>query len=112
MKYYSEDEMREIRAAFEGHVLSWPEVTTKKMFGCPCYQANKKLFAFLVIGGVVITKLSEPDRQSLSNDFQTVPFQAGKKTVKNWPRVSIQDKAELNTIISYVEKSYDTALNE
>ena len=43
---YSEYARAYLRRAFEGHVLEWPQVTTKKMFGCPCYQAKGKLFAF------------------------------------------------------------------
>jgi len=111
MKYYSEEEMKEIRLTFEEEILAWPEVTTRKMFGCPCYKADNKLFAFLVTGGVVLTKLSEPDRETLSNSFDTEPFQAGKKTIKNWPRVTVQDKSELPKIITFVEKSYKTARN-
>ncbi len=112
MQYYSEDEMKDIRIAFEETVLQWPKVSTKKMFGCPCYKANNKLFAFLVTGGVVFTKLSETDRESVSNQFKTTPFQAGKKSINKWPQVSIQDKAELSNIILFVEKSYNAALNE
>ena len=82
------------------------------MFGCPCYKADNKLFAFLVTGGVVITKLSESDQETLSNLFETTPFQAGKKSVKQWSRVSIPDKTELSKIISFVEKSYDAVLKK
>jgi len=55
MKYYSEEDMKDLRRVFEKEVLSWPEVSTKRMFGCPCYQADKRLFAFLVTDGLVIT---------------------------------------------------------
>ena len=106
MKYYSEDEMRDIRAAFEETILSWPNVSTKKMFGCPCYKADNKLFAFLVTGGVVITKLSESDQETLSNLFETTPFQAGKKSVKQWSRVSIPDKTELSRCQTTAKQTY------
>ena len=112
MKYYIEEEMQEIRTALEDEVLTWSNVTTKKMFGCPCYKANNKLFTFLVTGGVVLTKLSEADRESLYSSFKTSPFQAGKKTVNNWPQITIKDRSELSKIIPFVEKSYNTAMNE
>lgn len=112
MKYYSEDEMKDIRAAFEEKILAWPDVTTRKMFGCPCYKADNKLFAFLVTGGVVLTKLSEADRGSLSAIYRTEPFQAGKRTVNNWPRVPVFNKVELPELIPFVEKSYTAALIE
>jgi len=111
MKYYSEEEMKDIRIAFEEKILAWPEVTAKKMFGCPCYKADNKLFAFLVTGGVVLTKLSELDRETLSNSFDTEPFQAGKKTINNWPRITVQDISELPKIITFVENSYKTAMS-
>ena len=41
MKYYSEEENRELRLAFEDIVLDWARVTKKKMFGCPCYKADE-----------------------------------------------------------------------
>ena len=47
MRYYDEEKMRNLRQNIEKEILSWPKVTTKKMFGCPCYKFNKKLFAFL-----------------------------------------------------------------
>ena len=82
MKYYSEDEMKALRLAFEEEVLKWDQIDTKKMFGCPCYQANGKLFVFLVTKGVVITQLNEEDKNSLVKQFSTTPFKAGKKTGK------------------------------
>ena len=58
MKYYDEEKMHDIRLKIDKEVLSWSNVTTKKMFGCPCYKYKDKLFAFLVTEGVVLTKLS------------------------------------------------------
>ena len=55
IKYYSEEETKELRLAIEKEVLNWAHVSTKKMFGCPCYQAKGKLFVFLVTNGIVIT---------------------------------------------------------
>ncbi len=52
MQYYSEEETKEIRLAFESEVLNWGRVSFKKMFGCPCYKVNEKLFEFLVTKGI------------------------------------------------------------
>ena len=112
MKYYSEEETKEIRLAFEEQVLSWQGVTKKKMFGCPCYKADERLFTFLVTKGVVITKLGENDRQAISRLYQTAPFQAGQKTVQNWIKISVECKSELEKIIPFVKKSYDNAVQE
>ena len=104
--------MKDTRLAFEAKILTWPHVTLKKMFGCPCYQADGRLFAFLVTGGVVITQLSEADREMLSKQYRTAPFQAGKKIVQNWLRVSIDDKRGLDRIIPFVRKSYTSSLSK
>ena len=112
MKYYSEDENKELRLAFEQKVLSWSHVSTKKMFGCPCYQARGKLFAFLVTKGIVFTQLQPSDREKLTSIYKTSFFQAGKKTVKNWIMVSIKNLEELNRIMPFVRKSYEKALSK
>ena len=38
MKYYNEEKMQNIRSKIEKEILGWPNVTTKKMLGCPCYK--------------------------------------------------------------------------
>ena len=112
MKYYSEEETRDIRLTFEEQVLGWARVIKKKMFGCPCYKVDEKLFTFLVTKGVVITKLGENDRQVVSRQYQTTPFQAGKKTVRNWIKIQIENKSDLEKIMPFVEKSYNNAVQE
>ena len=110
MKYYSEEETKELRVAVENEVLKWDHITTKKMFGCPCYQAKGKLFAFLVTNGVVLTQLQSSVREELSKKFQTSYFQAGRKTVKNWIRLSIKNLEQLESLMPFVRKSYEEAL--
>jgi len=112
MKYYSEEETKELRSAFEDVVLSWARVTKKKMFGCPCYKADEKLFAFLVTKGVVITKIKEKEREAISNQFQTTPFQAGQKTVYDWIKIPIENKSDVEKILPFVKKSYDNVVQE
>jgi len=109
MKYYSEEENKELRLAFEDIVLDWARVTKKKMFGCPCYKADEKLFTFLVTKGVVITKLNEKEREAVTNQFQTTPFQAGKKVVQNWIRIPVENKSDIDKIMPFVKKSYNNA---
>ena len=111
MKYYSEEETRDLRLAFEEQVLSWPRVTKKKMFGCPSYKADEKLFAFLVTNGVVITKLDKNERETISSKYPTTSFQAGKRTVQNWVKIPIENKSDIDKIIPFVKKSYNNAAN-
>ena len=110
MKYYSEEETKDYRLAFEDKILKWAKVTKTKMFGCPCYKANEKLFTFLVTKGVVITKLNEKERETVSSQYQTTPFQAGKKTVKNWIRIPIENKSDVDRVMPFVKKSYEKTI--
>ena len=109
MKYYSEEETKDLRSAFENIVSAWPNVGTKKMFGCPCYQVKGKLFVLLVTKGIVITQLESADREELASQHQTSYFQAGKKTVKNWVKLSIRSSEELAKVMPFVRKSYENA---
>ena len=74
MQYYNEEKMHNLRLLIEEEHLNWPNVTTKKMYGCPCYKNKEKLFAFLVTDGVVLTKMSEQDKIRLSKEFTIKPF--------------------------------------
>ena len=112
MKYYSEEEIKEIRIALEKEVLGWSQVSTKKMFGCPCYKVSNKLFVFLVTKGIVFTHLDQTDKEHLSQEYELDFFNTGKKKIKNWPQVSIQSVEELKAIMPYARKSYKRALNE
>ncbi len=74
MQYYNEEKMQNLRLKLENEILNWPNVTTKKMYGCPCYKYKEKLFAFLVTDGVVLTKASDQDKIKLSKEFSIKPF--------------------------------------
>jgi len=107
VQYYNEEKMHNLRLRIEKEVLNWPNVTTEKMFGCPCYKNKDKLFAFLVTDGVVLTNASERDKIKLSLEFKIKPFQAGKRTMNRWPQISVDKTTDVERIISFIKKSYD-----
>ena len=107
MQYYSEEKMQSFRLKIEKEILSWPDVTTKKMYGCPCYKYKVKLFAFLVTDGVVLTKASEQDKTKLSKEFKIKPFQAATRTMKGWPQIPIDEKSDFKKIILFIKNSYN-----
>ena len=111
MKYYNEDKMKDTRIALEEEVLKWPRVSTKEMMGCLSYFYGSKFFAFLVTKGIVITKLSEEDRNSLSKRVKVEPFEMSGRTVKTWVRVTLTKPEDLKAIIPFVKKSYEMASN-
>lgn len=109
MKWYIEEETKELRKALEKEILKWPKVDSKKMFGCPCYLANGKMFAGMVTKGIVITKLSCLEIEELNKSQNTKPFSPGGKIIKSW--VSIQlDPKDITDIMPYVKKSFDRAI--
>lgn len=110
MIYYTESEAKALREAFESQVLYWPRVTTRRMFGCPAYLVDGKLFAFLVTEGVVITQIRKRDREYLETQYPVEPFKAGEREIERWLQVTIDDLQRLERIITMVKKSYDTVL--
>lgn len=112
MKYYSEEETKDLRLALEDEVLSWPHVGTSKMFGCPCYRARGTLFAFLFMDSLVVTSLGEKDREKISRQRKTMPFEAANRKIKSWVRIPIQNNRELDKLMPFVRKSYRSALKK
>ena len=110
MPYYVEEEARALRQAFEKTVLLWPQVITRRMFGCPAYVADGRLFAFLVTDGVVITQLRKKDKQTLAQDNQTEPFKAGERVIERWTKVFVADPAAIGRIMGFVRRSYEAAM--
>jgi len=112
MQYYNEEKMQRLRLKIEKTVLSWPNVTTKKMYGCPCYKYKDKLFAFLVTDGVVPTKVSEQKKLTLSKEFLIQPFKAATRTMKNWPQIPVNETSDLEKIIPFIKNSYNQSKTE
>jgi hypothetical protein len=106
MKYYSEEDMKEIRLSLENEVLHWGRVSFRKMFGCPCYKVNEQLFVFLVTKGIVFTRLNEADRLELSSQFQTTSFKASGRDMKNWLQVAVTNVEDLKNLMPFVRKCY------
>ena len=111
MQYYSEKDMADLRLAFESEVLHWGRVSFRKMFGCPCYKVNEKLFVFLVTKGIVFTHLNEVDRLELSSKFRTTSFKAGRKDMKNWLQVCVSSVKDLESLMPFVRKGYQEVRN-
>lgn len=111
MKYYDEETMTVVRHELEDTVLGWNNVTTKKMFGCPSYLAEKKLFAFLVSDGLVLTKLEDEDIVKMAETVDFRPFEVDGKKMANWARITVQDKSEVPKLLAFVEQSYLNSLD-
>ena len=108
-KYYEEAPMREIREAFEREVLDWPGVKPNKRFGCPCYEAKGKLFAFIVTGGVVLTALGAEEKKALAKRFFGTARVAFRLPPK-WSTVGVRTPMDLGRVYDFARMSYQNAL--
>ena len=95
MKWYIEEETKELREAFEKEILKWPQVDYKEMFGCPCYLANGKMFGGLVTKGIIIPKLNDAEKNKLKKLKEIKPFITGQKIIKSWVHIDLEPN-ELN----------------
>jgi hypothetical protein len=109
LKWYIEEETKGLREAFEAEVLGWPQVDYKKMFGCPCYLINGKMFAGLVTKGIVITKLNDTEKEELNKLRKIKPFEAGDRVIKSWVQLDLESE-DLKQVIPFVKKSYERAI--
>lgn len=107
VRYFDDEIAGGLKAAFEDVVLSWPEVNVRSTEGCPAYFVAGELFATLVTDGVVLTWLSDADRERLDRDFQTGPFRTDGGD--GWVEVSMSDGHALDTLVPFVRSSYDAA---
>lgn len=107
MIYYAEPGARSLRQEFEKEVMDWPGVTSRRMFGCPAYLVDGKLFAFLVTDGIVITQIRKRDREELGRAYSTEAFHAGEREIDRWLQVRIDDLERIERVMLMVKKSYD-----
>lgn len=112
MKYYDEVISGNLRFQLEKEIMDWPDVSTKKMFGCPCYMVNEKIFVFLVTNGIVITQLKPDELKSLKKLTTTEYFQAGKRTVKKWTKIPVNSEKELIQLSPYIKMSYTSIIDD
>lgn len=108
MKNNYDEETYNIRLELEKTVLDWPDIIPKKMFGHHCYQSNRKLFAFIEPNSIVITKLSQSERENIPKKYETAYYQTENRNIKHWIRFPIENLDDINNIIPYMKKSYES----
>jgi len=109
MPYYAEPEAGDLREALEEIVRAWPGVITKKMFGAPSYAVGGTLFAVVVTGGIILTRLSEEEKASLRKDPEADYFTGHGRVIQKWVKIAIQDPADLGRYLTFIEASYRAA---
>ena len=112
MPYYDESEAGGLREAFERMVQGWPGITTRKMFGAPSYTAGGNLFAVVVTGGIILTRLSEEEKASLRKDPAADYFTGHGRVITKWVRIALRDPLDLARYLPFIEASYRAAAGE
>ena len=110
MKYYIEEETVDLKAALDKELLTWNGVEERKMMGCPSYLVGRKMFALVVTGGIVITKLDDGQKEALTAVHPWEPFNA-HRTIKKWAHLMLTAD-ELEGVFPFIRHSYDSALYE
>jgi hypothetical protein len=112
MPYYSDDESHELRVHVEKIILEWPGVAKKMMFGSPAYIIGKTYFAMLVTGGIILTRLTELEKEQLLKDPRAGYFEGHGRVMKKWVRISVTSPEDIDSSIPYIRSSYETARDE
>jgi hypothetical protein len=110
-KLYHEELSGPLRETFEREVLAWPDVTQKKMFGCPAYRAAGTLFAFLIDDAVVLTQVPEDERAEVAERLDARPFQPGAHAITCWLAVPFDESRSVRRLLDDVRNAYQVALN-
>jgi hypothetical protein len=112
LPYYSEDESHELRVKVENIVLEWPGVSKKMMFGSPAYKFGKTYFAMLVTGGIILTRLTEPEKERLLKEPNVGYFEGHGRIMKKWVHIPVSTPSEIDTWVPYIRSSYENARDE
>lgn len=57
--------------------------------------------------GVVLIKVSEQYKMKLSKLFKIRPFQTATRTIKKWLQIPVDEKSDIEKIISFIKNSYN-----
>ncbi len=112
MPYYDESKAGDLRKAFEEIVSSWSGVAAKKMFGAPSYTANGTLFAIVVTGGLILTRLGEDEKAALLKDPSVEYFTGHGRTIRKWLHIAIRNPADIDLYRPFIEASYRAAAGQ
>ncbi len=86
-------------------LLSWPGVTTRRMFGCDTFFAGPKMFAFLLSDGLVV-KAAPEERDSLLARPNVEPMRMGNGVrFGDWLKVAIEQEADFDLAIDLAGRS-------
>ncbi len=104
---YCTEHVQRFREALEPTLLGWEGVTVQPLYGCPSYQVEGYLFAFLVDEGIVLAHLPQAEREVLSRQYEVSEFQAGERIIPHWLLVRVAQPSMLQRLLPFLRRSYE-----
>jgi hypothetical protein len=66
----------------------------------------------VVTGGIILTRLSEEERDSLLRDPAADYFTGHGRVITKWVHIAIRDPADLEGFLPFIEASYRAAAEQ
>jgi hypothetical protein len=93
-------------------VLRWPGVSKKMLFGSPAYVTGKTCFAMMVTGGIILTRLTEAEKERLLKEPNAGYFEGHGRIMKKWVLIRVSSPSDIDTRVPCIRSSYETARDE
>ena len=98
----------EVRAALDGQLLNWDNVTTQKLFGGAGYFITEKIFAILLEGVVAMTLPDELTAQALTLAGVS-PFisPSDDEAFSRWVQFVLLLPEDISAVLPWIEAAYN-----
>ena len=101
----------EIRRSLDERLLSWPDTSTRRMFGGVAYMVQGKMFAVLDERGLGMKLHTEQRSRALALDWVSL-FSPTVGSFGLWVQFALSDpEAVLNTV-PWLQAAYDFVLSD
>ncbi len=104
---YCSERVKSWQSLVEPVMLEWEGVRIRSLYGCPAFQVEGYLFAFLVDEGIVLAHLSQTDRERLAAMYTVEEFKAGDRVIAHWLLVHIEQPQDWPRLLPFVRRSYE-----
>ena len=96
----------ELKDQLDLHLLPWPRVTSKEMFGSICYLYQNRMFA-IIQDDSLVTKLPLADRERAITDHGAAEFTIGAgRSFGQWTRFQVASPPKVDDVIPWIEMGY------
>ena len=101
----------DIRRSLDQRLLSWPDTSTRRMFGGGAYMVQGKMFAVLDEQGLGMKLHTEQRSRALALDWVS-PFSPTGGSFGLWVQFAISDPEAVSNTMAWLQAAYDFVLSE